>query len=75
MKTIAQQRSRFDSMPRQKFCQGLCDNLKNNPPYGKKYVNHVFCSRCGINYGVWMLKESMMANGRCPCCHFRPRYK
>lgn len=59
-------------MPRQKFCQGLCDTLKNNPPVGrKKYENHVYCTRCD----AWMLQEAMKANGRCPCCNFRPRWK
>ncbi len=73
MSTIAEQRPRFFAAPRAKFCQGLCDALKNNPPYGKKYVSHVFCSRCSTNNGVWMLKEAMKANGRCPCCNFLPR--
>jgi len=57
-------------------CQGLCDVLEDNPAVGaKKYFMkgglHVRCSRCD----KWMLQEAMKANGRCPCCNFRPRYK
>ena len=42
---------------------------------GRRYETHVFCSKCGIGHGVWMKKESMKANLRCPCCNFLPRMK
>jgi hypothetical protein len=60
-----------------RFCKGICSALEHNPPVGrKKYESHVFCTRCGtIGNGTWMPKEAMKANGRCPCCNFRPRYK
>lgn len=54
-----------------KSCKDVCTFLKSKPPYRARYVNHVYCTRCD----TWMLKEAMMANGRCPCCHHRPRYK
>ena len=58
------------------YCQGICVALKNNPVVGtKKYYlkggKHVRCSKCD----TWMLQASMKADGRCPCCNFRPRYK
>ena len=57
---------------RQYYCQGLCDDLEDNPAGAtKKYSIHVYCSRCG----KWMLQASMIANEKCPCCHFRPRWK
>ncbi len=57
---------------RQHYCQGICVALENNPGVGgKKYSKHVYCSRCD----KWMLQISMMANEKCPCCHFRPRWK
>ena len=77
--TINQKRNYNKTQPaRQKFCKGVCTALKNNPPYGKKYLTHVFCIRCGGSEdedGVWMLKEAMKANGRCPCCNGFPRTK
>ncbi len=56
------------------YCKGVCSNFKNNPVATlPKYLNHVFCSRCG-KVGVWMLKESVV-NNRCPCCKMRVRTK
>ena len=60
------------AVARQKFCKGVCEGLHSEPPYGKKYVTHVFCRRCGTDNGMWMKKEAMKANGRCPCCNFHP---
>jgi hypothetical protein len=54
-----------------KYCKGTCEHLKNNAPYGDRYKDHVYCTRCEM----WMLQEAMMGNGKCPCCHYRPRYK
>ena len=65
-------RPRFFAQARQKHCQGLCDALEDNPVAGtKKYLIHIYCSRCAR----WMLRAAMKANGRCPCCNFRPRNK
>ena len=57
-----------------KYCQGLCDDLENNPGVGgKKYTKHCFCSRCDR----WMLKSILKPHETwsvvCPCCNFRPR--
>ena len=64
-----------------RYCKGICSVLADHPPIGNQpgagrlYDTHVFCSKCGTGHGVWMKKESMKANLRCPCCNFLPRMK
>jgi hypothetical protein len=58
-------------------CKHICDSLEKTRPYRTPYKNHVFCTRCHgtqlTHGGVWMEKEALKENGRCPCCNFRPR--
>ena len=65
-----------------RYCKGICSALADFPMVkglgrggGRRYETHVFCSKCGTGHGVWMKKESMKANLRCPCCNFLPRMK
>lgn len=69
-------------VPGIRYCKGICSALYDFPIIkglgrgsGRRYETHVFCSKCGIGHGVWMKKESMKANLRCPCCNFLPRMK
>jgi len=68
-------------VPGIRYCKGICSALADHPPIGnqpgsgRRYDTHVFCSKCGSGHGVWMKKESMKANLRCPCCNFLPRMK
>lgn len=64
--------------PRQRYCQGLCDNLKVSRPMGSPYSKGlVLCIRCDDD--AWMPVECMKPHPTkgmvCPCCNFRPRTK
>lgn len=60
-------------------CKHICDSLEKCRPYRNPYDKHVFCTRCHgtqlTNGGVWMEREALKDDGRCPCCNFRPRHK
>lgn len=60
-------------------CKHLCDRFEKVRPYLRPYEKHVFCTRCHgtqvCNGGVWMEREVLTVDGRCPCCNFRPRHK
>lgn len=62
----------YASSKQGKNCYGVCEQIKKSRPVGNPYEKgYVYCSRCI----AWMMKDTMKANGRCPCCNFRPRYK
>ena len=62
--------------PRQKFCQGLCDDLKVGRPIGSPYrQGYCFCARCDVWLLMECLKHSDTRGVVCPCCNFRPRMR